>query len=281
MSQLAEYVLLGILQGATEFLPVSSSGHLLAAETLLSIERPGLVLEVSLHFGTLVVIVLMFRRELVRLVADFSRGAWLLVRGNRQQIAQRAPLFGMALAIIIGTVPAALVGVLAHDAIGRIFEGNLRLAGVCLVVTGAVLLASRLAPRGEAKDVSPGKGFGIGCAQAVALLPGISRSGATIVAGYFCGLERSAAARFSFLLAVPAMLGAMVLETAGALGAAGEATVRRSDVLPLLCGMLVAALVGWACLALLLKVVQSGKLHWFSAYCLPVGALLFALSFAR
>jgi len=257
MSQLAEYVLLGILQGATEFLPVSSSGHLLAAETLLSIERPGLVLEVSLHFGTLVVIVLMFRRELVRLVADFSRGAWLLVRGNRQQIAQR------------------------HDAIGRIFEGNLRLAGVCLVVTGAVLLASRLAPRGEAKDVSPGKGFGIGCAQAVALLPGISRSGATIVAGYFCGLERSAAARFSFLLAVPAMLGAMVLETAGALGAAGEATVRRSDVLPLLCGMLVAALVGWACLALLLKVVQSGKLHWFSAYCLPVGALLFALSFAR
>jgi len=279
MTQLAQYVLLGVVQGATEFLPVSSSAHLSAVEALLSVERPGLILETSLHFGTLLAILLMFRDDIERIVVDFVRGLWLLVRGVRgEQFRKAAPLFGLALALIIGTVPAGVAGVLLHDTVNGLFGENLRFTGICLVITGVILTASGMAPPPRQKEVSAGRALLVGCAQAVAILPGISRSGATIVSGYFVGLDRTLAARFSFLLAVPVMAGAMLLEVAKVLHeGAQSAALSRSDIPPLLGGTIAAAVVGCVCLALLLKVIERGKLHWFAAYCLPAGVLMAVL----
>ncbi len=283
-----DYILLGLLQGATEFLPVSSSGHLVAAQKFLSVKAPELFLGVCLHFGTLVAILIVFRREVLGLIADGLKGAYLLLRRSpREEIARRAPLFNMALAIALGTLPAALVGVCCRDAIRGLFEGNLhlRVSGGLIMVTGIVLFAGRYAPAGHARAVGPFRGLLVGMAQAAALLPGLSRSGLTIVAGYFLGLERGLAARFSFLLAVPALVGAMVLEVAWLLlgkssGIAGEETALvGGEIVGLLCGTALAAVVGTVCLILLLRVIQRGKLHWFAAYCVPAGALLVALSF--
>lgn len=277
MREVVEYVLLGLIQGATEFLPVSSSGHLVAARELLNMRGPGMLLEVCLHVGTLVAILIVLRSELWKLIIDAPRGALLLLRGRRDAIDTEAPTFRIALAIVVGSVPCAIAGVWLHDAIGRVFE-NVQASSALLVLTGVILLASRLAQQGQRTTVSPLRGLLIGIAQAAALLPGISRSGTTIVTAYFLGIDRKLAARFSFLLAVPALAGAAVVEMARALNAsAADPALTQGEVIGLACGAATAALVGWACLVLLFKVVQKGKLYWFGAYCVPVGILLFAL----
>jgi len=286
VAELVRYLLLGLLQGATEFLPVSSSGHLVAARALLSLQVRELFFEVCMHAGTLVAILVVFRREIRDLVVDAVKGvALVLTRRPWREVLERAPLFGMAVAIVIGTIPAALFGLLCRDAISRFFEGDLRVTGALMMVTGLVLLASRHAPKGTAAAVGPLRGLMVGVAQAVALLPGISRSGFTIVAGCFLGLDRKVAARFSFLLAVPALVGAMALEGGRALTSPGLAAggagaeLAAQEVAGLLCGMVAAALAGTACLVLLLRVIQGGRLHWFAAYCLPLGALLAGAGF--
>jgi undecaprenyl-diphosphatase len=183
-------------------------------------------------------------------------------------------MFGTALAIVVGTIPAALAGVLAEDAIAGLFA-NLTAAGVCLCVTGLILLGSRWAPAGTRTRVTVGRGLAIGLAQSLALLPGISRSGITIVAGRLAGLDRRLAGRFSFLLAVPALAGAAVLELIRTLpgepGAAGDSLIRAGA---LASGVLVSTLVGTVSLLLLLRVIERGRLHWFAAYCLPAGAAM-------
>lgn len=275
MNSLLYHLLLGVLQGATEFLPISSSGHLVAAQKLLSIESPGILLEVSLHFGTLLAILIVFRTEIWQIVRETCLGAWLMLRGSgRQEALERAPRLPMGVAIILGTIPAGLAGIFLRDSIDALFESDLRVTGVFLMITGALLLAARLAPRGEVERVGPLRGVLVGMAQAFALLPGISRSGSTIVTGYFLGIRRPAAARFSFLLAIPALAGAMVLEGGRALGDAAAGTASVENPAALLAGTGMAAIVGWICLVFLLRVVKKGKLHWFAAYCLPAGLAL-------
>jgi undecaprenyl-diphosphatase len=275
MDRLLYHLLLGVLQGATEFLPISSSGHLVAAQKLLSIESPGMLLEVSLHFGTLLAILIVFRTEIWQIVRETCLGIWLMLRGSgRQEAVERAPRLPMGVAIILGTVPAGLAGVFLRDSIDVLFESDLRVTGVFLMITGLVLLAARLAPRGKIERVGPLRGVLVGVAQAFALLPGISRSGSTIVAGYFLGIRRPAAARFSFLLAIPALAGAMVLEGGRALADATAGTTTVKDPAALVAGTGIAAIVGWICLVFLLRVVKKGKLHWFAAYCLPAGLSL-------
>jgi undecaprenyl-diphosphatase len=268
-------ILLGLVQGLTEFLPVSSSAHLVAAERLLNVRPPGVFLEVALHAGTLAAVLLVLWREIAVLARDGLWGALLYLRGaGRAAVAERAPMFGTALAIVVGTIPAALAGVLAEDAIAGLFA-NLTAAGVCLCVTGLILLGSRWAPAGTRTRVTVGRGLAIGLAQSLALLPGISRSGITIVAGRLAGLDRRLAGRFSFLLAVPALAGAAVLELIRTLpgepGAAGDSLIRAGA---LASGVLVSTLVGTVSLLLLLRVIERGRLHWFAAYCLPAGAAM-------
>ncbi len=270
----AEAVLLGILQGLTEFLPVSSSAHLVAAQHLMHVTEPPIMLDVALHFGTLLAILLVLRRTLWRLAVDGLRGAYLTLRGaDRALVRERAPLLPTAVAILIGTVPAGLAGVLLEKRLEALFS-NLVAAGVFLVCTGGLLLASRWAQAGGVERVGIGRGLLIGLAQALALLPGISRSGITIVAGCFSGLRRDVAGRFAFLLAVPALAGAAVLQIMHARhGVSGPSPAGW----PLFWGVLSAAVVGAVCLHLLLRVVDRGRLHWFAVYCIPAGLAMIAI----
>jgi len=283
VEKLIPYILLGILQGATEFLPVSSSGHLVAAQAVFDVGAPGVLLEVCLHFGTLLAILFVLRRDIVQLVKDAAVGAALLLRRTpASERSRRAPAFGTAVAILVGTIPAAVIGIALHDGIERVFEGSPAIAGALLVVTGIALVASRWARPGTTETVAPGRGLLIGLAQAAALLPGISRSGSTIVAGYFLGVQPRAAARFSFLLAVPALAGAMLLEMVRLLSDGADGfSLEGGHLMALACGTAAAAAVGCICLVLLLKIVSRGALHWFAAWCIPLGAALVAYGVAR
>ncbi|NLW51349.1 MAG: undecaprenyl-diphosphate phosphatase [Candidatus Brocadiaceae bacterium] len=270
-------ILLGLVQGLTEFLPVSSSAHLVAAKHLLNVQQPGVALEVALHAGTLGAILAVLWRDVLALVTDALRGGLLLLRGaGAEAIEERAPLFGTAAAVVVGTIPAAVIGVLAGDAIGGLFD-NLAAAGAFLCCTGAILLASRTIRPGTRERVTIGRGLAVGAAQAMALLPGLSRSGITIVAGRAAGLDRRLAGRFSFLLAVPALTGAAVWEVLRSLGTQSPAAGPPVTAGALAAGVLVSGLTGGLALIVLLRMIERGRLHWFAAYCLPAGlAMLLA-----
>lgn len=271
------YILLGVIQGATEFLPVSSSGHLVATQTLFAYEKTGILVDVSLHFGTLVAILVVFRQDLWNLFLDTLRGCVLFVRrSSHDHIEREAPMFYVGIAVVVGTIPAGLAGVFLEEAIKSFFTSGLPVTGTFLVLTGLILFASQYAPTGKSDRVHPVPGFLVGVAQTLALLPGVSRSGITIVAGYFLGINRDVAARFSFLLAVPAIAGAMTLESLNIFEHPSRYALSRGRVTALVFGTLTAAVVGWICLTYLLKIVKRGQLHWFAAYCIPVGLLLIA-----
>jgi undecaprenyl-diphosphatase len=271
----AQAVLLGILQGLTEFLPVSSSAHLVAAQHLMHIKEPPVALDVALHMGTLLAVFVVLWRSIWRVAADGLVGAYLTLRGaDAALVRERAPLLPTALAVVIGTIPAGLVGVLLESRLEAVFS-NVVAAGAFLICTGGILLASRWAPEGKVERAGVVRGLLVGVAQAFAPLPGISRSGVTIVAGCFCGLRRDVAGRFSFLLAIPVMIGAGAVE----LLHSHRSAVAGPSVAgwPLFWGVFAAAVVGALCLVLLLRVVDRGRLHWFAAYCIPAGLAMVAI----
>lgn len=264
-------ILLGVLQGLTEFLPISSSAHLIAGQAVLGVSPPGATLEVALHAGTMLAILIVLRREMLAVAKDGLLGGLAVVRGrSSEDMGTEAPLFPVALAVAIGTVPAVIAGFLLGGAIEAVFE-SVTAGGLFLCVTGLLLVSSRFAPAGHVSRVGPLRGLLIGVAQACALLPGISRSGATIVAGRWLGVEGAAAARFSFLLAVPAIAGAAAYE----LATGGPA--QSAGGVPLACGVLASALSGAVGLILLLRIVRGGRLYWFAAYCLPAGLAMVIL----
>lgn len=251
---LIHVLLLAVVQGIGEFLPISSSGHLLLANELW--QRAGgeplddlLGAEIVLHGGTLLSILVVYRRRIVRLLAD-----------DRHIIGR----------VVVGTLPAVVVGLPLHeiDRLRPYLEMPL-LAACMLPVTGSMLLwaARRTEGQTEYRDISYRQAFWIGVAQAVAILPGISRSGATIVAGLGLGLRRDAAASFSFLLAIPAILGAVVLEAKDFV----LADVSGREMGELLCGAAVSFVVGIAALNLLLRWLQQGRLQPMAWWCICVG----------
>ena len=183
---------------------------------------------------------------------------------------------------MIGSVPVALAGAFLEDRVEAMFDRPAAV-GAFLVLTGVLLLSTRFCPSPRTDRVGPGRGLAIGLAQALALLPGISRSGITISAACWLGVDRRAAGRFSFLLATPALVGAAFWKARHLLnGAAPASAPAGGDPLiqagALAAGVLVSAAVGTVCLLLLLRVVERGRLHWFAAYCVPVGALMWALA---
>jgi len=263
-----EALFLGLLQGATEFLPVSSSGHLVLLQALMGVSDRGVGFEVLLHVATLLAVVICLRRD----VAGLFRGAFsVLRRGFRPPAEGWGENERLALAVIVGTVPAAAAGLALQSKIEAAFGRPDWTAGF-LLVTGVVLLATRAAKR-ESRGVGPAEGLLIGVAQAAALLPGISRSGFTIAAALFLGVRRDEAVRFSFLLALPAIAGAFALELAS--GAAGFFEAQR-----------VVSAVGFAgalasgCLAIvvLLRAVRRGRFELFGLYCLVAGGLALILA---
>ena len=264
-------VALGMLQGATEFLPISSSGHLVLARAVLGTGEVPLLFDVLLHVATLAAVCVVFRRRLRALAGalpDLVRAA----ERRRGAAADRR----MLLLLVLASVATAAIG-LTLDRLGVPREP--RFAAAMLLVTAAALVAARVlrgqAPAAAAAGWQPGWrwALAVGIAQGVAVLPGISRAGATIATAVIAGADRETAAEFSFLAAIPAIVGALLLTLRDVPALAGGTTAGAGVGGALVAGMVASFLVGWLALTLLLQIVRSGRLHLFAFYLVPVGVL--------
>ncbi|MEE2751638.1 MAG: undecaprenyl-diphosphate phosphatase [Myxococcota bacterium] len=258
-----EAIILGIVQGLTEFLPVSSSGHLVMYQQFLPPPETGLLFDLVLHLGTLLPILWLYRADLKRMLA-----APLQERGP---LSER-PGTRLMLLIGLGSVPTAIIGLVFQDFFESLFSTPATLA-VTFAITGLLLHATRWAPQGTLDEKSAGWGIAlaIGTIQGLAIAPGISRSGSTIALALFLGLNREYAARFSFLLSIPAICGAFVLK-------ASDVNWAQTNLEPLLVGGLAAAVSGYVALTWLLKLVQTGDFSKFRWYCW--GMATFALAYS-
>ncbi len=250
MSSLIKIIILAIIQGITEFLPISSSGHLVIGKALFGFESPGVGLELSLHFGTLIAIIVFYRHDL----RDILRGFF----------AEKPRFSGtsskMLSFILLATVPVGVLGVIFNNSIEPLFA-DVRFVGTSLFVTGAILISTAFFRRGGA-SVGLRSAIIVGLAQAVAILPGISRSGATISVARMIGIEPDSAARFSFLIAIPAIAGAIVYELI---------KYPADFQWAYISGIAISAVVGYYSLKLLINIVRSDKLWVFGPYCLILG----------
>lgn len=260
-------LVLGILQGLAEFLPISSSAHLALAPWAFGWPEPGLAVDVALHVGTLVAVLVYFREEWIRLVA----AAIDIVRTRRvQTLEQRRVIL-----LVIATIPGAIAGVFLNDYAESTFRSP-ALIGSALAAMGIVLWAvDRMRPESRALD-SMGwpEALLIGIAQAAALLPGVSRSGATMTAGRALALDRASAATFSFLMSMPIIAAAAVFKVPHLLRSGGAS-------LPLLVGVLASAVSGWLAIAIVMRYVRSHSYGVFAGYRVVLGAAVLVLFFVR
>ncbi len=247
--------ILAVIQGIAEFLPISSSGHLVIVGRLLGDTGESATTEIILHTGTLASILVVFWRRILSLLSTDRRVIGLL---------------------IVGTIPAGVIGVLIKTQAEWIIKSPL-LAGCMLLVTAALLVIMWRLPKADGSygEMSYAKAFIVGCFQACAILPGLSRSGSTIVGGRWMGLKTDDAVTFSFLLAIPAILGATVLELKDLVedGISGEAAGT------LAAGALISFVVGIFALKWLIRWASQDRLHWFAYWCAPVGLIVIALYF--
>ena len=266
-------IILGLIQGVAEFLPISSSGHLAIAEHLLGmtgLEIPEFF-DVLLHLGTLIAVFAAYWDDIRDMVVEFFCGVRDLA--HRTTPTPVPPARRLILLIIVGTLP--LLVVLPIKDLVEGLADNMYFVGGALIVTGFLLFVSDRVKKGRKteKNATLVDVLLVGAAQAVATCPGISRSGTTITAGCFVGFDRKFAVRFSFLLSIPAILGANVLSIKDAL-----ATVVWSEVPVYLAGVAVAAAVGYACIRLLKMIADKGKFGFFAYYCWIVGAITLVLT---
>lgn len=271
-----EAILLGVIQGLTEFLPVSSSGHLVLFQQIFGLKEAELFFDVCVHLGTLVAVIAVFYRELRNIITALLRLA--SVAGQKERFSQQIesdPDVKMALLIIIGSIPTAILGLMFHSIADKLFSSPF-LTGLMLMVTGFLLWLTRRAKldgkRTGLDGFSRTKAFIIGIVQGLAIIPGISRSGSTISIGLLLGLNRETAARYSFLLSIPAIIGAGLLSLKDGLSQT-DPVIRLS-----LLGATAAALVGYGALKLLLRMVKTGHLYVFAPYCWLAGILAIVLS---
>jgi len=264
-----EGLVLGLVQGLTEFLPISSSGHLVLAHHALGLEHPSLFTEVMLHAGTLVAIFMVFWRELYALGVSGTVGALGVAAGQGRRVWREDPMFRLLVFLAVGTVPVAVVGLGVRDHIERL-GAHPGIVGAILLVNGTLLLLSRRFGSGAMTltCLTLRAVLIVGLAQSLALLPGISRSGITIITALWLGVERDTAGRLSFLLAVPAVLGATVVELTEVLHQGGAG----NDWFAVLAGTAVATVSGYAAILILLRLVRQGRMYVFGPYCLLVGA---------
>ena len=260
-------ILLAVIQGFTEFFPISSSGHLVIVETLLGMRggaaQQGVVLEVAVHVGTLVAVIIFYRKKVLRLCRALMA---LILSGRSGYLRYRSEMTYIGL-IIIATIPAAFVGALFSDKIESVFN-SAAITSLLLVATGVYLLFSRR--RAVRWNLTWYSALVIGLAQAIAILPGCSRSGWTITTGLLLGLGFEQAAEFSFIISIPAVLGALALQLAKE-----PVAFTSSAGMHLGIGVAVALVSGWLALKLLVGILTRGAFHRFAYYLLPVGLVAF------
>jgi undecaprenyl-diphosphatase len=253
---LIEAIILGIVQGLTEFLPVSSSGHLEIAKTILgdtSLPQESLLLTVVLHAATALSTIVIFRNDILSLIKGLFQ-----FKNNDQ--------FQYSLKIVVSMIPAAIIGVLFDKEIESLFGGQILLVGSMLIITGGLLF---LADRAEKtnKKVSMPNAIIIGISQAIAILPGISRSGATISTAVLLGIDREKAARFSFLMVVPLILGKMAKDILS-----GDLAASQTESSLLIAGFIAAFIAGLIACKWMIALVKKSQLKYFSYYCFVIGA---------
>jgi undecaprenyl-diphosphatase len=266
--QIAKSLILGLVQGLTEFLPVSSSGHLVLGKQLLGLQEQGIVFEVFLHFGTMLAVLTVFSRDILNLIKTFFAFFTLGFHKNGLQSQYQSNTdFRLLIFILAASVPAGVIGFIFENKIEATF-GNPHLTSIMLIVTSLILFLTYFAKK-TAKPLNFKNTFFTGIAQAVAILPGISRSGSTISAALYQGVEAGQAARFSFLLAVPAIMGATMIKSVEVI----KTGISGDMFLVLAVGMFAAYISGLFAIQSMLAIVRRGKLYFFAPYCLILGIL--------
>ncbi len=277
-----ESILLGIVQGATEFLPVSSSGHLVLGHTLLGMQEPELLFDIILHVGTLLAVIAFYRRDVFGVITGMRDGvrSWLEHRSMEALFEPEG--MRLSLMVVIASVPTALIGLGLEKIIDPDDGASLVTpALVCglLIINGFILAANRGLMQRETKpkeglftiwNLGIAAAIGVGIAQGFAVMPGISRSGTTITMALLLGVSRPDAARFSFLLSIPAIVGAVVLKFDPSVFAGEQG---GAIVLSYLAGAVTAGIVGYLCIVWLVALLKNARFHHFAWYCWAVGII--------
>jgi len=289
---LFEAVLQGIIQGLAEFLPISSSGHLAIFQEVFDINSIGMVFDVMLHFGTLLAICVAFWSDVVNLfkegiaiVRDFIINIFVFFRNigksdNKKQSYKKmvtSPYRKFVMLVIVSTIPTGILGILLEELITKA-STSLLIVGICLLITGVLLLISDCLPSGKknAKNISYKEAGFVGIVQGFATLPGISRSGSTITACLLCGFDKSFAVKYSFIMSIPAVLGATILE----LKDFGSLSISGTEISHYIIGTVIAAVIGYICIKTMLVLVRGKKYKYFSYYCFMMGIFAILWHFA-
>jgi undecaprenyl-diphosphatase len=261
-------IIIGLVQGLTEFLPVSSSAHLIFAQQALGVAEVGLAFDVLLHVGTLVAVIVYFFNDIVNMIKGFLLSLVDLKNGNFMGELKKDPYKKLAWLTILATIPIGIVGVLFNDIVESMFMG-LTVPAFLLLITGCLLYVSQRMNTGkiDVRNITLKEALIMGCGQALAILPGLSRSGTTIAAGLFAGLDKEFAAKFSFILSIPAILGAAVFQLKDLSGGSVE-------IGACIAGFIVAAISGYLAISFLLKIVREKSLDIFAYYCWIVGIIV-------
>lgn len=255
--EILEAIILGIIQGLTEFLPVSSSGHLELAKAILgdtSVPEESLTFTVVLHFATALSTLVIFRKEVIEILKGLLQFKW-----NEE--------FQFSLKIVISMIPAVIIGLLFEEQLASLFGGQILFVGFMLLITALLLLLADKA-KNTNKDVSFNNSLLIGISQAIAMLPGISRSGATISTSVLLGIDRTKAARFSFLMVVPLIFGKIAKDVLG-----GDISFQSTEIVPIAAGFIAAFVAGLLACKWMIALVKNSKLFYFSIYCAIVGVI--------
>lgn len=254
-----EALILGLIQGLTEYLPVSSSGHLAIGAKFFGLSgEENLAFTVAVHVATVLSTLVILWKEIVWLFKGFFKFKW---NDEMKYVVN----------ILISMIPVAIVGFLFKDTVEEIFGSGLLVVGICLLVTAALLAFAYFAKPRQKEKISMLDAFVIGIAQAVAVLPGLSRSGSTIATGLLLGNKKEKLAQFSFLMVIPPILGEALLDVLKMLKGSADATTSSIDILPLAVGFITAFVVGCLACKWMINIVKKGKLIWFAVYCAIVG----------
>ena len=269
-------IIIGIIQGLTEFLPVSSSAHLVFIQTALGVES-NLAFDVFLHLGTLIAVMWYFRADIYQMLKSWWLSIGDILQGRFRQGFMNDPYKRLAWYVILATIPVGIVGVLFEDAVDSLFAGALYVPAFFLFVTGTILYLSQRMTSGRINydNITAKEALFMGLGQACAILPGLSRSGTTIAAGLTIGLNKEFAAKFSFILSIPAILGAFVFKLSDL------SSALTVNFLPIFVGFIVTIISGYMAIKWMLDLIQNRNLDIFSYYCWVVSLIVFLGSIAH
>ena len=269
-------IIIGIVQGLTEFLPVSSSAHLVFIQKILGVQS-SLAFDTFLHLGTLIAVMWFFRYDIYKMILSWLSSIRDILSGRFREGFYSDPYKRLAWYVILATIPVGIVGVLFEDSVDSLFAGALYVPAFFLFVTGTILYLSQRMTSGEINynTITKKEALFMGLGQACAILPGLSRSGTTIAAGLTIGLNKEFAAKFSFILSIPAILGAFLLQVKD-IGSAMDA-----NFLPVFLGFIASIIAGYMAIKWMLDLIQNKSLHIFAYYCWVIGILVFMGSIAH